>query len=401
MKNVYICGAQRTAITCYGGSFKDLPAPTLGVAAVGAALAHAGLDPEAVDELALGVILSAGQGMGPARQVSIGAGIPVEKPAYATNMLCGSGMKTIMQGADRIRLGRSDIVVAAGTESMSGAPFLAPAPMRFGTRMGDLALRDHMILDALTDVFNDYHMGVTAENIARKHGITREQQDRFALTSQQRTAAAVEAGRFVDEIAPVAVKTKRETVDVATDEHPRPDTTLESLARLRPAFEKEGTVTAGNASGLNDGASAVVLASEEAVVRYNLTPLARIVSDAQAGIDPAYMGLGPVPAVRSVLADAGVPLSRMDLVELNEAFAAQALGVIRELAAEHDLDENAILERCNVNGGAIALGHPVGASGNRIVVTLIHEMIRRESRFGLAALCIGGGMGTAMVIERT
>jgi len=400
MTEVFICGAKRTPIGAYGGSFKDVTAPTLAITAVRAALAEARVEPNMVDELILGVILSAGQGMGPARQVSIGAGIPAETPAYATNMLCGSGMKAIMQGADRIRLGKSRLMVAAGTESMSGAPYLAPATMRFGTKMGDLTLRDHMILDALTDVFNDYHMGVTAENIARKHGITREEQDRFACTSQQRTAAAIEAGRFTEEIVPVPVKQKRDTVEIARDEHPRSDTTLESLARLRPAFEKDGTVTAGNASGLNDGASAVVLASEEAVAELGLTPSARIVADAQAGVDPAYMGLGPVPAIRAVLAEAAMPLSRMELIELNEAFAAQSLGVIRELAAEHDLAEDAILERCNVNGGAIALGHPVGASGNRIVVTLLHEMIRRGSTHGLAALCIGGGMGTAMVIER-
>ena len=400
MNEVFICGAKRTAIGTYGGAFKNVPAVDLGVAAVTSALTHAGVDPAEVDELGLGVILTAGQGMGPGRQVSIGAGIPAEKPAYAVNMLCGSGMKSIMQSADRIRLGKADVVVAAGMENMSAAPYLAPAATRFGTKMGHLTLQDHMILDGLTDVFNNYHMGVTAENIAGKYSITREEQDRFALTSQQRAGAAIKAGRFVDEITPVPVKIKRDTVDVTTDEHPRPDTTLEQLTGLRPAFTKDGTVTAGNASGINDGASAVVLASEGAVKRLGLTPLARIVSDGQGGVDPAYMGLGPVPAIRSALKTAAMTLSQMELIELNEAFAAQSLGVIRDLAEEHDLTKGEILERCNVNGGGIALGHPVGASGNRIVVTLLYEMARRNLRFGLASLCIGGGMGTAVVVER-
>jgi acetyl-CoA C-acetyltransferase len=398
--DVFICAAKRTAIGAFGGSFKETPATELGSVAVKAVLEQAGVPAEEVDELILGMILSAGVGMGPGRQVSIGAGIPAEKPAYAVNMLCGSGMKAIMQGADRIRLGYSQLVVAAGAENMSAAPYLAPAKMRFGAKMGALELQDHMILDALTDVFNDYHMGVTAENIARKHSISREAQDAFALESQRRTAAAKREGRFSGEITPVGVRKRRETVEITEDEHPREDASMEQLSKLRPAFEIEGTVTAGNASGINDGASAVVLASQEAVERHGLTPLARIVSDGQAGVDPAYMGLGPVPAVREALARGGLKLSEMELIELNEAFAAQSLGVIAELAAEHDLSEEEIKARCNVNGGAIALGHPVGASGNRITVTLLYEMIRRGSRYGLASLCIGGGMGTALVLER-
>ncbi|MFP4151483.1 MAG: acetyl-CoA C-acetyltransferase [Alkalispirochaeta sp.] len=400
MKDVYICAAQRTAIGTFGGSFTDTSATELGSTVVTAALEHAGLAPEGVDELILGIILSAGVGMGPARQVSIGAGIPAETPAYATNMLCGSGMKAIMQGADRIRLGRSDVVVAAGTENMSQAPYLAPYRVRFGAKMGSLELVDHMILDGLTDVFNNYHMGVTAENIAGKYTISREAQDAFAVESQLKAGAAIEAGRFAAEIAPVKVRQRKAETEIVTDEHPRPEATVEGLARLRPAFAEGGTVTAGNASGINDGASAVILASEDAVKRYGLTPRARIVADGQAGVDPAYMGLGPVPAIRAALTEAGMTLSQMELIELNEAFAAQALGVIRELADEHDLDETAIRERCNVNGGAIALGHPIGASGNRITVTLLHEMMRRGSRYGLASLCIGGGMGTALIIER-
>jgi acetyl-CoA C-acetyltransferase len=400
MNDVYICAARRTAIGAFGGAFKDTPATDLGIAAVRSALETAGVSPEQVDELILGIILQAGLGMGPGRQVSIGAGIPAEKPGYAVNMLCGSGMKSIMQGADSIRLGHAEVVVAAGTENMSRAPYLTTGAARFGTRMGHLQLADSMLLDALNDVFNDYHMGVTAENIAQKHGITREEQDAFALESQRRAGAAIAAGRFAEEIAAVGVKKRRETVEVTADEHPRPDTTPEQLAKLKPAFAKDGSVTAGNSSGINDGAAAVVLASEAAVKRLGLTPIARIAGEAQAGVDPAYMGLGPVPAVRRALAAAGRKLSEMDLVELNEAFAAQSIGVVRELAAEHDLGEEEIRERCNVNGGAIALGHPVGASGGRIVVTLLYEMARRKARYGLASLCVGGGMGTALVLER-
>jgi acetyl-CoA C-acetyltransferase len=325
MNDVYICAARRTAIGTFGGSFTNTPATELGSIAVKAALAQANLAPEAVDELILGIILSAGVGMGPARQVSIGSGIPADTPAYATNMLCGSGMKAIMQGADRIRLGRSDVVVAAGTENMSQAPYLAPYKLRFGAKTGSLELADHMIRDGLTDVFHNYHMGVTAENIAVKHAISREAQDQFAVESQHKASAATKAGRFAEEITPVTVTQRKAEVEIVTDEHPRPEATAEGLAKLRPAFAKEGTVTAGNASGINDGASAVVLASEAAVKRHGLTPLARIVADGQAGVDPAYMGLGPVPAIRTALAEAGMTLSQMELIELNEAFAAQSL----------------------------------------------------------------------------
>ena len=400
MNEVYICGAKRTALGTYGGAFAGVSAVELGARAITAALDQAGVQPTEAHEVVMGNILSAGQGMGPARQASIAAGIPAEVPAYGINMICGSGMKAIMLGADRIRLGYSDIVIAGGMENMSQAPYLAPGSMRFGTKMGDLGLRDHMILDALTDAFHDYHMGMTAENVADKHGISREEQDAFALQSQKRAGDAMEAGRFRDEIVPVTVKRKKEMVEVATDEHPRPQTTAEQLAKLRPAFRNDGSVTAGNSSGINDGASVTVLASAEAVKRLGLTPLARIVADGQGGVDPAYMGLGPVPAIREALSRGGMKLSQMDLLELNEAFAAQSLGVISELVEEHDLEADAIHERCNVNGGAIALGHPVGASGNRIVVTLLHEMRRRGSRYGLASLCIGGGMGTAVIVER-
>jgi acetyl-CoA C-acetyltransferase len=400
MREVYICGARRTAVGSYGGVFRDIPAPDLAMAATSAALSAAGVPPERVDEVIIGVILTAGQGMGPARQVAVGAGIPLETPAYAINMLCGSGMKAVMVGADRIRLGKAEVVVAGGMENMSRAPYLAPAAMRFGTRMGDLHLRDHMTLDALTDVFRDYHMGVTAENIAERYRISREEQDEFALTSQQRAVAAIDGGRLAGEITPVRVSRRGGDVQIDADEHPRRDVTPEKLAALRPAFRDGGSVTAGNSSGLNDGASVTVLASADAVKQLQLTPMARIVADGQAGVDPAYMGLGPVPAVGRALAEARLDLAAIDLIELNEAFAAQSLGVITELAEAHRETPESIRERCNVNGGAIALGHPVGASGNRIIVTLLHEMARREARYGLATLCIGGGMGTAMILER-
>jgi len=295
----------------------------------------------------------------------------------------------------------ADIVAAAGMENMSRAPYLLPARVRSGSALGSMELRDHILEDGLTDVFNDYHMGVTAENIARKHAITREQQDAFAHHSQRKSADAVRAGRFGDEICVVEVPGRMGSVAVTADEHPRPETTMEQLSALKPAFMKEdGTVTAGNASGINDGASAVILASGKAVERLGLKPIARVVAYDQAGVDPAFMGLGPVPAIRRVLERSGLQLSQMDLIELNEAFAAQSLGVVRELAHAHDLTEAQILSRTNVNGGAIALGHPVGASGNRIIVTLLYEMVRRDAKRGLASLCIGGGMGTAVIVER-
>ena len=400
MERVYIVAARRTAIGNFGGALKEIPAPRLAATVIGATLEDAGVAPDQVDETIVGTILTAGQGMGPGRQASIYAGIPAQTPAYAVNMLCGSGMKAIMLAADGIRIGRSGVVVAAGTESMSRTPYLVPASTRFGSKFGNMELADHMILDALTDVFNDYHMGVTAENIARKHSITRARQDEFAAESQRKALAAIEAGRFEREIIPVEVKRKRETVLFEIDEYPRPGTTAESLANLRPAFLSDGTVTAGNSSGVNDGASAVLVAGERAVKELGLTPRAEIIGYSQVGVDPAYMGLGPVPAVRAALSTVDMPLSAMELVELNEAFAAQAIGVITEMAEEHDLTYQQIIERTNVNGGAIALGHPVAASSNRIVVTLLHEMERRGVQLGLASLCVGGGMGTAVVLRR-
>ena len=400
MERVYIVAARRTAIGSFGGTLKDVPAPRLAATAIEATLNDSGVAPERVDETIVGTILTAGQGMGPGRQASIYSGIPVETPAYAVNMLCGSGMKAIMLAADSIRLGHSGVVVAAGTENMSRTPYLVPACTRFGSKFGNMELTDHMVLDALTDVFNDYHMGVTAENVARKYSITRVRQDEFAAGSQRKAVAAIEAGHFRREIVPVEVKQKRETVAFDRDEYPRPGVTTESLAKLRPAFLPDGTVTAGNSSGVNDGASAVLVVGERAVKKLGLTPRAEIISYSQAGVDPAYMGLGPVPAVRAVLSELNMPLSAMELLELNEAFAAQAIGVITEMAEEHDLTYEQIIERTNVNGGAIALGHPVATSSNRIVVTLLHEMERQGAEHGLASLCVGGGMGTAVVLRR-
>lgn len=398
MSKVYIVGAKRTAIGTFGGALKDTPAARLGAVAIRAALEEAKLDPQTVEEVVVGNVLQADQGMGPGRQASIYAGVPADVPAYTINILCGSGMKAMMLAADGIRMGRSSIAVGAGMENMSRAPFLLPSAARFGAKFGNMEMRDSLIYDGLTDVFNEYHMGVTAENIAKKHRISRERQDEFALASQERYASA--AAKLAEEIVPVEVKQRRDVIEFATDEHPRADSTLEKLAKLRAAFDPQGTVTAGNSSGMNDGAAAIVLASEEAVKQHKLTPIAELVEYSQAAVDPDVMGLGPVPAVRKLLAATGRTLSQMQLIELNEAFAAQSLGVITEWAAEHDLSVDQILERTNVNGGAIALGHPIGASGARIVTTLLYELARREQTTGLATLCIGGGMGLACLIER-
>jgi len=400
MNKVYIVAARRTAIGTFGGSFRTTPAAQLGAAAIKAVLEDGGVDPAQLEEVIVGNVITNGQGMGPGRQASIYAGVPDHVPAFSVNMLCGSGMKSIMLAADRIRLGDTNLSVAAGMENMSLAPFTVSAKARWGNKLGALEMADSLIQDGLTDVFNDYHMGVTAENIVRKHGITREAQDSFAAESQKRAGAARDAGRFAAEIIPVEVAERKKSVIVDTDEHIRPETTAESLSGLRPAFEKDGTVTAGNASGINDGASALLLASEQAVTQYGLTPLAEIVASGQAALDPSVMGLAPVPAIGRALTKAGKSLKEMELIELNEAFAAQSLGVLTELSTEHGIAPEALLERTNVNGGAIALGHPIGASGNRITVTLLHEMARRNLTWGLASLCIGGGMGTALVVKR-
>ncbi len=347
----------------------------------------------------MGNVVGAAQGMSVGRQASIYAGVPETVPAYTLNMVCGSGMKTVMDAVSHIRSGDADVVVAAGVEVMSQIPYAVPASVRDGHKMGNMTLTDLLVNDGLTDVFNQYHMGVTAENVAKQFGLTREEQDQFALASQQKAVAAIEGGKFVDEIVPVEVKQRRETVLFDTDEYPKANSTLEGLAKLRPAFDKQGTVTAGNASGINDGASAFVLASEQAVEKNNLQPIAEIVGYAQSGLDPKVMGLGPIEAVTKALEKAELKADEIDLFELNEAFAAQALGVVHGLSEKHQIPVASILEKANVNGGAIALGHPLGASGNRILVTLVHELNKRKADYGVASLCVGGGMGTAVVIK--
>jgi acetyl-CoA C-acetyltransferase len=382
----------RTPIGTFGGAFKDVPATDLGAVTVREAVKRAGIRADQVDEVVLGCILQAGVGMNPARQAAIGAGIPESVPAHTVNKVCGSGLKAVMLAAQAVKCGDAEVVVAGGLENMSRAPFLLPGA-RWGERLGHGRVLDHMIHEGLTDAFHDIHMGVTAENLVERYRISREDQDSFAAESQARAQAAIGAGRFKAEIVPVPIpQRKGEPTLVDKDEHPRADTTRESLAKLKPAFKKDGTVTAGNSSGLNDGAAALVVTSAARAAGLGVGPLARIVAYASAAVDPRFMGIGPVPAVRKALEKAGLGLEAIDLFELNEAFAAQSLAVLREL----NLDP----ARVNVNGGAIALGHPIGASGARILVTLLHAMAARGSKRGLAALCIGGGQGVAMVVER-
>ena len=390
MTDVVIAAAARTPVGSFNGALSSFPAHDLGIVAITEALARAKVEPDDVSEVIMGQILTAGTGQNPARQAAIGAGIPVERTAYTINQLCGSGLRSVALGYQAIALGDSDIVVAGGQESMSQAPHCVH--LRDGAKMGDIQLVDTMIRDGLWDAFNGYHMGVTAENVAEKWQLTRDDQDAFAAASQQKAEAAQRAGRFKDEIVAVTVKTRKGETVVDTDEYPRHGTTKESLAKLRPAFAKDGTVTAGNASGINDGAAAVVVMTADAAAERGITPLARIVSWATAGVDPAIMGTGPIPASRAALQKAGWKAGDVDLIEANEAFAAQALAVNRDLGWDTD--------RVNVNGGAIAIGHPVGASGARILITLLHEMQRRDAKKGLATLCIGGGMGIAMCVER-
>jgi acetyl-CoA C-acetyltransferase len=389
---VVILSACRTPIGAFGGAFKEVPATELGAVVVREAVKRAGLRPDQVDEVILGCVLQAGQGMNPARQAAIRGGLPESVPAHTANKVCGSGLKAAMLAAQAIRCGDAEIVVAGGIESMSRAPFLLPGA-RWGERLGHGRLLDHMIHEGLTDAFHDIHMGITAENLVERYGISREDQDAFAAESQARAAAAIREGRFKAEIVPVPVPQKKGEVKlVDTDEHPRPDATRESLANLKPAFKKDGTVTAGNASGLNDGAAALVITSGARAAALRARPMARIVAYAQAAVDPRIMGIGPVPAVRKALEKAGLGADRIDLYELNEAFAAQSLAVLRELKLDP--------ARVNVNGGAIALGHPIGASGARILVTLLHAMEARSARLGLAGLCIGGVQGVALVVEK-
>jgi len=388
--DIVIVGAARTPVGAFNGVFASLPAHELGKVAVKAALERAAVEGAEVSEVILGQILSAGQGQNPARQASIAAGIPVGSPAWGVNQLCGSGLRTVALGYQAILNGDSDIVVAGGQESMSMAPHCAH--LRGGVKMGDFQMVDTMIKDGLWDAFNGYHMGNTAENVAQKYQITRAQQDEFAVASQNKAEAAQKSGRFKDEIVPVTVKTRKGDVVVDTDEYPRHGTTLDAVSKLRPAFAKDGTVTAANASGINDGAAAVVLMRASEAAKRGRTPLARIVSWAHAGVDPAIMGTGPIPSSRAALQKAGWKIEDLDLIEANEAFAAQACAVNKDLGWD--------AKRVNVNGGAIALGHPIGASGARVLVTLLHEMQKRNAKKGLATLCIGGGMGIAMAVER-
>ena len=418
MKDLYIVNCCRTAIGSFGGALKNTSAVEMGTIVVKEVLKRSGVNPENIDEVMFGNVLSAGLGQNVARQVAIGAGVPFKVPAYTVNMVCGSGMKTLIEGARSILTGDAEIVLCGGTESMSQSPFALP-DMRWGARMSDKKVVDTMIKDGLWDAYNNYHMGTTAENVCDVWGVTREEMDEFAASSQQKAVAAIESGRFADEIVPVPVKVKKETVEFKVDEYPKPGTTKESIAKLRGAFPvgPEGTedaivhtfeptkiheadarkhvqrVTAANASGLNDGAAALILASGEAVEKYGLKPMVKLISWGQGGVDPKIMGVGPVPASRQAMEKAGLKIEDIDLVEANEAFAAQSIAVARELGFD--------MSRVNVNGGAIALGHPIGCSGARIVVTLIHEMLKRDdAKKGLATLCIGGGMATTVIVEK-
>jgi acetyl-CoA C-acetyltransferase len=388
--DIVIVSAARTPVGAFNGVFANLPAHELGQVAIKAALERAGIEGAQVSEVIMGQILSAGQGQNPARQASVAAGIPYGSPAWGVNQLCGSGLRTVALGYQAILNGDSEIVIAGGQESMSMAPHCAH--LRNGVKMGNFEMVDTMIKDGLWDAFNGYHMGNTAENVAQKYQITRQQQDEFAVGSQNKTESAQKGGKFKDEIAPVTVKSRKGDVVVDADEYPKHGTTLDGIAKLRPAFAKDGTVTAANASGINDGAAAVVLMKASEAAKRGKTPLARIVSWAHAGVDPAIMGTGPIPASRAALAKAGWKIEDLDLIEANEAFAAQACAVNKDLGWD--------TAKVNVNGGAIALGHPIGASGARVLVTLLHEMQRRNSKKGLATLCIGGGMGIAMCVER-
>ena len=392
MTEVVIVAAVRTPIGSFGGSLKDISTVDLGSLVIKNAIERAGLEPEQVDEVIMGNVLGAGLGQNVARQMSVYAGVPVTSPAFTINKVCGSGLKAVQLAVQAVLCGDAEVVVAGGAENMSQAPYILPN-QRWGSRMGNATVVDTMLRDGLTDGFEDYHMGITAENVAEQYGITREDQDGFALQSQKRAVAAVESGRFKEEIIPVEIPQRRgEPLVFDTDEFPRKDVSLEGLSKLRPAFQKDGSVTAGNSSGINDGAAAVVVMSAEKAKELGITALATIKSYASAGLDPKVMGCAPIYASRKALEKAGLTVADLDLVESNEAFAAQACAVAKEL--------NLDLEKVNVNGGAISLGHPIGASGCRILVTLLHEMQKRDAKRGLATLCIGGGMGTALIVER-
>ena len=392
MREVVIASAVRTALGSFGGSLKDVPAVDLGALVIKEALNKAGVKPECVDEVLMGNVIQAGLGQNPARQAAVKAGLPVEIPSMTINKVCGSGLRCVALAAQMIKAGDADVIVAGGMENMSQGPYVLRTA-RFGQRMGDGKMVDAMVNDAITDAFNGYHMGITAENIAEQWGLTREMQDEFAANSQIKAEAAIKAGKFKDEIVPVVIpQRKGDPIVFDTDEFPRFGTTAEKLAKLRPAFKKDGTVTAGNASGINDGAAALVVMSAEKAKELGVTPICKIVSYGSKGLDPSIMGYGPFYATKKALEGTGLTVADLDLIEANEAFAAQSLAVAKDL--EFDMS------KVNVNGGAIALGHPVGASGARILVTLLHEMMKRDAKRGLATLCIGGGMGTALIVER-
>lgn len=392
MREVVIVSAVRTPIGSFGGVFKDVSAVDLGTLVVKEALKRANVDPRIVDEVIFGNVLQAGLGQNVARQVSVHAGIPIEVPSYTVNKVCGSGLKTVSLAAQAILAGDADIIVAGGTENMSQAPYIIKSA-RWGQRMGNGTLEDTMVADGLTDIFNNYHMGLTAENIVEKYRLTREEQDELAVASQNKAEAAINSGRFKEEIVAVEIPQRRgEPIIVDTDEYPRFGATMEGMSKLRPAFKKDGTVTAASSSGINDGAAAIVVMSKEKAEELGIKPLATIASYASSGVDPSIMGTGPIPATEKALAKINMTVEDLDLIEANEAFAAQALSVIKDLKLDSD--------KVNVNGGAIALGHPIGASGARILVTLLHEMDKRDAKNGLATLCIGGGQGTAMIVKR-
>ncbi len=392
MQKIYLVSACRTAIGTMGGSLKDTSAVALGSIALKAAMNQAGIQPDQVCEVVMGNVLQAGIGQNPARQAAMGAGIPLEKPAMTLNKVCGSGLTSIVYAQRSILAGEADCIAAGGMENMDQAPYIL-RNLRYGSRMGHQEATDLMVYDGLTDVFNQYHMGITAENIAAQFGISRKEQDEFALLSQQRAEKAIQSGRFMDEIVPVELVDRKKNVTLfQQDEHPRFGSTLEALQKLRPAFKPDGTVTAGNASGINDGAAVLIVCGEKFLVENSLKPLARIVSSGSVGVDPSVMGLGPIPSVMQALRKANLSMNQLDLVEANEAFAAQSIAVSRELGLNPEI--------VNVNGGAIALGHPIGASGARVLVTLLHEMKKRQSTYGLATLCIGGGMGEALIVHR-
>lgn len=400
MNKVFIVAAKRTAIGSFQGGLSTVSAAEMGAEVSKALFKQAGISAEATDEVIFGNALPAGQGQGVARQIAIQAGVPASVPASGVNMVCGSGLKSVMNAYLSIFSGMSQVILAGGVESMSQAPHLMPARVRTGIKMGNFQVEDHMLNDGLTDAFSGEHMGVTAENIAEKYGITREKQDQFAYESQQKAIQAQDAGQFQEEIVPLTVQTRSGATVFDADEFINRSTSLERLAKLRPVFKKDGSVTAGNASGINDGASATLLVSEEYLRAHNLKPLAEVIGIGQSGIDPSIMGMGPVQSMENALKQADLSLAEIDVLELNEAFSAQSIGVIEELAKKTGYSAADLYKKTNINGGAIALGHPIGASGNRVLVTLLHLMKNRESTYGLASLCIGGGMGVSMVVKK-